>query len=80
MFDLFLLVMCKKIWRYLHVCHTINHQLSLVLLFVAVVVGEVGCFWWVYLTWKIPTPSSDSLNLLLVSDSQIQVGSMANIV
>jgi len=35
-------------------------------------VGEVGCFFWVYFTWRIPAPSSDSLNLLLVSDSQIQ--------
>lgn len=74
MFVLFYLaVMFRKGWRYLRICYAINLRLSVVLLFVVMAVGEVGCFFWVYFTWRIPAPSSDSLNLLLVSDSQIQV-------
>lgn len=66
--------MFRKGWRCLYFFYAINLKLSVVLLFVAIAVGEIGCFWWVYLTWRVPAPSRDSLNLLLVSDSQIQVG------
>lgn len=44
---------------------------SLVLLVAVVFVGEFGCFLWAFLTWRIPDKSRDSLNLLLISDSQI---------
>jgi len=48
-------------------------KFSLFLLFIVLAVGEFGCFWWAFCTWRIPKTSRDSLNLLFVSDSQIQV-------
>ncbi|XP_020618526.1 metallophosphoesterase 1 homolog [Orbicella faveolata] len=47
-------------------------KFSLFLLFIVLAVGEFGCFWWAFCTWRIPKTSRDSLNLLFVSDSQIQ--------
>lgn len=67
-------VMSKKCWRLLHSFHSANLKLSLFLCIVAIAIGEVGCFFWAFFTWRIPLPSEDidSLNLLLVADSQIQ--------
>lgn len=45
--------------------------MSLVLLVIVVFIGEFGCFLWAFFTWRIPGQSRDSLNLLLISDSQI---------
>ena len=68
--------MSKKCWRLFHIFHRANLKLSLFLCIVAIAIGEVGCFFWAFFTWRIPLPSEDidSLNLLLVADSQIQVG------
>ncbi|KAJ7333764.1 hypothetical protein OS493_015855 [Desmophyllum pertusum] len=60
--------MFSKCWWYWHVC---AFKISLVLLVIVVAVGEVGCFWWAFFTWRVPDNSSDSLNLLLISDSHI---------
>lgn len=65
--------MNRRWWRYLNVCYRTNLKLSVVAFIVAIVIGELGCFLWAYLTWRVPASSKDSLGLLLVSDSQIQV-------
>lgn len=44
----------------------------LVVLVIVLFTGEIGCFWLCFATWRIPQAYSDSLNLLFVSDSQIQ--------
>ena len=65
--------MNRRCWRYLNVCYRANLKLSVVAFIVAIAIGELGCFLWAYLTWRVPASSEDSLGLLLVSDSQIQV-------
>lgn len=60
--------MFRKCWWYWYV---FAFKISLVLLVIVVAVGEFGCFLWVFLTWQIPEKSRESLNLLLISDSQI---------
>ncbi|XP_078366975.1 metallophosphoesterase 1 homolog [Oculina patagonica] len=52
--------------------HSRVFKFILALFFVTVAVGEFGSFWWAFFTWHIPETSHDSLNLLLISDSQIQ--------
>ncbi|XP_074637467.1 uncharacterized protein LOC141895534 isoform X2 [Acropora palmata] len=64
--------MNRRCWRYLNVCYRANLKLSVVAFIVAIAIGELGCFLWAYLTWRVPASSEDSLGLLLVSDSQIQ--------
>lgn len=61
--------MFTRCWRYWHSC---AFKFSLFLFFIVVAVGEFGCFWWAFCTWRVPKTSHDSLNLLFVSDSQIQ--------
>ncbi|XP_078362503.1 metallophosphoesterase 1 homolog [Oculina patagonica] len=60
--------MFSELWRY---CFASAFKISLVWFIVIVAVGEFGCFWWAFFTWHVPANSSDALNLLLVSDSQI---------
>ena len=66
--------MLRRRLRYLFAqYYLINLKLCVLLLCGTILVGEVGCFLWKSFSWRIPAPSSSSLNLLLISDSQIQV-------
>ncbi|XP_022801720.1 metallophosphoesterase 1-like isoform X4 [Stylophora pistillata] len=61
--------MCMRRWRKYNV-HIF--KFFLVVLVIVLFTGEIGCFWLCFATWRIPQAYSDSLNLLFVSDSQIQ--------
>lgn len=62
--------MGTRLWRRFCV-H--KFKFLLVVLVIALFIGEIGCFCLCFVTWRMPQASSDSLNLLFVSDSQIQV-------
>ena len=62
--------MGTRLWRR---CCVHKFKFLLVVLVIALFIGEIGCFCLCFVTWRMPQASSDSLNLLFVSDSQIQV-------
>lgn len=62
--------MGTRLWRR---CCVHKFKFLLVVLVIALFIGEIGCFCLCFVIWRMPQASSDSLNLLFVSDSQIQV-------